>query len=114
MKTRKIRTLQGRIPKGERGPKIQFEVDGKIHFSYRGETVAAALLADGKQIFRLSPKKQEPRGLYCGMGSCFECIVTINGVPNVRACMTPVEEGMRVETGMKARSKLQGKNDETC
>lgn len=46
---------------------------------------------------RRSPKAREARGLYCGMGVCFECMVTVDG-RNVRSCITPVAEGMRVET----------------
>ena len=113
MKTERARTFQGRIPKGTRGSKIQFEIDGDIYFAYQGETIAAALLAVGKRTFRLSPKTKEPRSLYCGMGMCFECLVTVNDISNVRACITPVEGGMKVETGMKEQAKLQGKKDET-
>ncbi|MCP5053679.1 MAG: (2Fe-2S)-binding protein, partial [bacterium] len=45
--------------------------------------------------------KQEPRGALCGMGICFECIVTVNGIPNTRSCMTEVEPGMTVETNAR-------------
>ena len=93
--------MQGRIDKGTRGHRISFELDGSPCFAYQGETIAAALLSVGKRTFRLSPKQSEPRGIFCGMGVCFECLVTVNGVLNVRACMTPVEEGMNVETGIK-------------
>ena len=101
-----MQTIQGRLPKGERGSKLQFYIDGDAHISYEGENVAAAMLANSKRKFRLSPKNKEPRGFYCGMGSCFECIVTIDGVANVRACMTQVKEGMKVETGTKVPAKL--------
>ena len=113
MKTEKARPFQGRIPRGTRGPKVQFEIDGDICFAYQGETVAAALLAAGIRTFRLSPKTKEPRGLYCGVGVCFECLVTVNDASNVRACMTPVKEGMKVETGVKAHAKLRGEKNET-
>jgi sarcosine oxidase subunit alpha len=92
--------MQRRIHKGTRGHKISFKLDGLPCSAYKGETIATALLALGKRTFRLTPKQSEPRGIFCGMGVCFECLVTVNGVLNVRACMTSVEEGMHVETGV--------------
>ncbi|MHB9098763.1 MAG: (2Fe-2S)-binding protein [Syntrophales bacterium] len=97
--------IQRRIPNGSRGPKIQFELDGEPAVAYEGETIAAALLALGIRTFRVSPKEKEPRGLHCGMGVCFDCIVTVNDQLNVRACMTPVEKGMKVETGAKIEKR---------
>jgi len=89
---------QGRIMKGARGAKLQFQLDDEPCDAYQGETIATALIGAGKRTFRLSPKEKKPRGLYCGMGVCFECLVTVDGIPNVRACMTPVEAGMKVDT----------------
>jgi sarcosine oxidase subunit alpha len=77
---------------------IQIQVDGKPIEAYEGETIAAALLASGIRIFHLSRKNKEPRGLFCGMGVCYECLVTVDGTNDVRACLTPVIEGMQVET----------------
>lgn len=57
----------------------------------------AAAVARVTRRFRLSPQRH-PRAPLCGMGMCFECRVTIDGVPNVPACITPVCEGMRVAT----------------
>ena len=65
--------------------------------AYQGETVGAALAALGQRAVRLSEKYGDLRGLFCGMGVCQECRVSVDGVPNVRACMTPVSPGMRVE-----------------
>ena len=62
-----------------------------------GSTVAAALLDAGVRSFRRSVRG-EPRGPLCGMGICFECRVTIDGVPHRRACLVPVADGMRVTT----------------
>ncbi|MHB8134387.1 MAG: (2Fe-2S)-binding protein [Anaerolineaceae bacterium] len=86
------------IPKIERGKKIQVIVDDKRIEAFEGETVAAALLTVGITTFRHSQKNKEPRGLYCGMGICYECLVTINGVHAQRACITTIEDGMRIET----------------
>lgn len=68
-----------------------------------GTTVAAALLAAGLRRFRHAPRHGDPRGLFCGMGLCYECLVTVDGIPNVRACLTPVAEGMVIETTATAR-----------
>jgi len=86
------------LPKLERGKKIQVMVDDKMIDANEGETVAVALLTAGITTFRISQKNKEPRGLYCGMGICCECLVTINGVHAQRACITTVEDGMRIET----------------
>jgi sarcosine oxidase subunit alpha len=82
----------------QRGNPIQITVNGNLIDAYEGETVAVALLAAGISPFRLSPKNKEPRSLYCGMGICFECLVTINGIHAIRACITLVESGMNIET----------------
>jgi len=96
-----MRTMQKRrLNKGGRGSEITFELDGKPCVAYEGETIAAAMLAAGIRSFRLSPKLHQPRSLFCGMGVCFDCLVTVNGVPNVRSCMMGVEAGMRVDTGV--------------
>ncbi len=63
-----------------------------------GITVAAALLELGVTVFRRSATG-EARGPVCGMGVCYECRVTIDGVPNRRACIVPVANGMVVISG---------------
>ncbi len=73
-------------------------VDGEPVKAFAGESVAAVLLAQGLRTFRHT-EKGAPRGLFCGMGVCFDCLVTVDGVDNVRACMTPVVEGMVIDTG---------------
>lgn len=96
-----MRTMQNRrLNKGERGSEITFELDGKPCVAYEGETIATAMLAAGMRSFRLSPKLHQPRSFFCGTGACFDCLVTVNGVPNVRSCMMGVEAGMRVDTGV--------------
>jgi sarcosine oxidase subunit alpha len=61
-----------------------------------GESLAAALWAKGIVVLRHDETTTSPRGMYCGVGHCFECRVTVDGVGDVRACITPVREGMRV------------------
>ncbi|MDR3577671.1 MAG: (2Fe-2S)-binding protein [Anaerolineaceae bacterium] len=86
------------LPGAQRGKLVKINVDGKPVEAYEGETVAAVLLSAGISTFRLSQKNKEPRSMYCGMGICFECLVTIDGQHALRACMTPVADGMTVET----------------
>lgn len=81
-----------------RGPEIEIIVDGHRLRAFRGESVAAALLAAGKRALRTTSGRGEPRGVYCGIGICFDCVMTIDGQPNVRACRTEVRSGMRIET----------------
>jgi len=94
-------TRVGVSPEVERGQAISITVDGVPLPAYEGETIAGALLASGGSAWRHTPHGQ-PRGLYCGIGLCFDCLVTVNGTPNVRACLTPVAPGMVVESGANA------------
>lgn len=82
----------------DQGGFVEITVDGRKMQAKKGETIAAALLANGIRIHRYTTKKHEPRGIYCGIGQCTDCVMTVNGNPNVRTCITPVEEGMVVET----------------
>lgn len=78
---------------------ITFTVDGQTYRAYAGDTIASALYAAGKRAWRRS-HAGDLRGLLCGIGHCFDCLVTVNGVPNVRACQTVVEPGMVVTTNL--------------
>ncbi len=71
------------------------EVNGQPVTALPGQTVAAALLAAGRRILRHTPSGA-PRGLFCGMGVCFDCLVQIDGLSGVRACLTPARPGMQV------------------
>ena len=88
----------GMSPAVERGQAITITVDGVPLPAYEGETIAGALLAAGRRAWRRTSHGQ-PRGVFCGIGLCFDCLVTVNGTSNVRACVTPVAAGMVVETG---------------
>jgi aerobic-type carbon monoxide dehydrogenase small subunit (CoxS/CutS family) len=88
-----------RIGKGvERGSPFEIEVDGEKFIAYQGETVAAVLVAAGRRTLRWTAKRRQPRGMYCGIGLCHECLMVINGVPNTKACQTLATPGCRVET----------------
>jgi len=87
-----------RLPDGhglERGVQLSLTLDGRTVNAYEGETVAAVLLAEG-HIATRKTRSGSPRGVYCGMGVCFDCLVVVDGVPNTRACVTWVREGMDV------------------
>ncbi len=77
---------------------IEIIANGRRSRVPAGITVAAALLDLGVTVFRRSATG-EPRGPVCGMGVCYECRVTIDGVPHRRACIVPVANGMEVVSG---------------
>jgi predicted molibdopterin-dependent oxidoreductase YjgC len=78
-----------------RGAALTATLDGRPVTAYEGETVATLLLAEGRIATRTTTAG-DPRGVFCGMGVCFDCLVIVDGVPNTRACMTRVREGMEV------------------
>ncbi len=87
-----------RIKGIERETPITITVNGQPVQAYAGESIAAALMAAGFRAFRRTEAGESPRGFFCGMGACFDCLVTVDGVPNKRSCMTEVVEGCVVET----------------
>ena len=86
------------LGKAELGREVTIEVDGKPVQAYEGEPIAAALMAAGYRVLRHTVKRHEPRGVYCAIGQCTDCAMTVDGRPNVRTCVTPVRDGMVVET----------------
>ncbi|MBQ9060267.1 MAG: (2Fe-2S)-binding protein, partial [Firmicutes bacterium] len=78
----------------EESKMVTITVDGEPMQAREGEMILAALLAEGKIISRYTTKRNEPRGLFCGIGQCTDCAMIVNGKPNVRTCITPVKEGM--------------------
>ena len=77
---------------------VKIEVDGGFIDAIEGEPIAAALIAAGRSVFRYTQKRHEPRGIFCAIGQCTDCMMTVDGVPNVRTCITPVREGMKIIT----------------
>ena len=84
--------------------KIQFTFDDRRYWASEGDTVAGALYGSGVKVLTRSIKFHRPRGLHCGSGDCPNCLVNVNGVPNVRSCITPVSEGMEVRSQNKVIS----------
>ncbi len=82
----------------EEKKEVWITVDGKKIPAREGEPILSALLANDIKVQNISAKKHEPRGYFCGIGRCTNCVMTVNGDPNVRTCVTPVEEGMVIET----------------
>jgi D-hydroxyproline dehydrogenase subunit gamma len=77
--------------------KIALRIDGEAFEAEPGSSVASAVLQSGRLATRRS-RRGEPRGPLCGMGICFECRLTVDGVPNVRSCLLPVAPGMEIAT----------------
>lgn len=77
---------------------VTITVDGKPVQAKEGEPILSSLLAAGIKINRYTRRFHEPRGLFCAIGQCTDCVMVVNGKPNVRTCVTPVQEGMVVET----------------
>jgi len=99
MKKERIHMLEQRVQKGvERGRQFEIEVDGEKITAFEGETIAAVLMASGRRTFRHTAKKNHPRGVYCGIGLCHDCMMIIDGIPNTRSCQTLATPGCRVET----------------
>lgn len=82
----------------EKGRKVSFSFDGKEIEGYEGEPIAAALKAAGVMVHRYTQKEHKPRGIFCAIGRCTDCVMIVDGVPNVRTCITPLKEGMAVRT----------------
>jgi 2Fe-2S iron-sulfur cluster binding domain len=82
-----------------------FTFDGAPVSGFVGESLAAALLRAGYAATRLTQKRREQRGYYCGMGVCWECVVLVAGVGQVRACLCPVRNNMIVQRAPLAEWK---------
>jgi len=86
-----------RLPNAS-GERVSFTIDGRPAEALAGDSVAAALIANGVQTCRSTPVSGAPRAPYCMMGVCFDCLVTIDAVGNQQGCQVRVRPGMRVET----------------
>ena len=75
-----------------------FEFDGRPVSYQPGQTVGAALWADGVRSWRRTRVEGRPRGLFCGIGVCFDCLVEVDGRPDQRACLVPARDGAVVRT----------------
>lgn len=85
----------------ERGAPFSFTFEGQSIRAYPGETIGAALMAAGIVAFRTTRRGGRPRGIFCGIGLCFDCLLVVDGRPNQRACVTIAQPAMivRVQDG---------------
>ena len=91
------------------GNRVEITVDGNPIPAKEGEPILSALLASGIKINRYTVKHHEPRGLFCGIGQCTDCAMIVDGIPNVRTCITPVKAGMVIQTqdGLSSKEALK-------
>ena len=76
------------LGKQEKGRQVKFLYDGKELVGYEGEPIAAALKAAGVMTHRYTKKDHKPRGSFCANGRCTDCVMVVNGKPNVRTCIS--------------------------
>ena len=82
-----------------KGDSFTVSVDGTEVTAYDGDSVAAVLMRDGRASWRRTRHGNRPRGLFCGIGACQDCLVTVDGVDGVRACVAPAAPGTAITTG---------------
>jgi hypothetical protein len=87
--------LLGTLPQAD---EVAFTLDGRHVSGRAGEPILAALLASGVRVCRTMPRSGEARGGYCLVGRCTDCLMQVDGEPNVRTCLTPLRAGIRVAT----------------
>ncbi|MBS4016075.1 MAG: (2Fe-2S)-binding protein [Candidatus Latescibacteria bacterium] len=88
-----------------KGKLVKFYFEGKEIEGYEGEPIAAALIANGVKVFRVTEKMKRARGFFCAVGKCSSCLMTVNSIPNVMVCVEPLKQGMKVERQI-GRGKL--------
>jgi D-hydroxyproline dehydrogenase subunit alpha len=88
---------------------VRLTFNGRDITAHPGQSVAAALVDAGIRSWRTTRKDARPRGLFCGIGVCYDCLITVDGTPNRRACLVPAAEGMQLTTD--AQSPAQAPRD---
>lgn len=94
----KMRIKDHPILSFEKKKELHFTFNGKDFIGYDGDTIAAALHDNNIMHFSNSIKLHRPRGFYCAIGNCGSCYMKVNGIENVKTCITLLEEGMIVES----------------
>jgi len=85
------------LGKRDKGKQVTLYFEGNPLIAYENETISASLYAAGEKVAHYTRHTGEPRGLFCAIGYCSECQMIVDGKPDVRACVTFVKDGMRVE-----------------
>lgn len=86
------------LGESEKKDLVTFYYDGQEMQGYEGEPIAMALKANGIVIHRYTAKQHKPRGIFCAIGRCTDCVMVVDGKPNIRTCVTPLTAGMHVDT----------------
>jgi hypothetical protein len=89
----------------ERRVPLVFYFEGQAMTGWQGETIAAALVANGVDVFRHTERLNRPRGFFCAVGKCSSCLMVVDGRPNTMVCMEPLRAGVRVER-QRGRGRL--------
>lgn len=92
-----MRIEQQPILKFDHEDPVEIYFEGKCINAYTNETIAAALVAAGYTEFGHSSHLHRPRGLFCGIGNCASCAMRVDGIDNVRVCVTKCRQGMQIE-----------------
>jgi len=95
-----------------KGKKVDFDLDGQSMTGYEGEPIAIALRAAGVMTHRHTMKLNKPRGIFCAIGRCTDCVMIVDGKPNVRTCVTPLKAGMKVQTQYGVTAKQSNEAEE--
>lgn len=77
--------------------RITVTLNSKPVSTEQGQSVGAVLMGEGIKAWRTTRNEGKPRGLFCGIGACYDCLVTIDGQPNQRACMVEACDSMNIE-----------------
>lgn len=99
------------IEEFKKGSPVTFLFNGKELTGFEGEPIAAALRASGVLVHRYTAKRAEPRGVFCAIGRCNDCVMIVDGTPNIRTCTTPLKAGMKVETQYGSAKGAAKEND---
>ncbi len=86
------------LGESNKGRLVTFYFDGKPLEGYEAEPIAMALRAAGVMVLRHTHKEKAPRGIFCAIGRCTDCVMVVDGKANVRTCVTPLVAGMTVQT----------------
>lgn len=78
--------------------RITFTFNGVQYQGFPGQSIAAALMANGEREIRKTRFENAPRSIFCGIGICFDCVVVVNGIANQRACLVEISEGVKIES----------------
>jgi predicted molibdopterin-dependent oxidoreductase YjgC len=84
---------------------LRLSIDEREITAHEGQSVAAALLDAGIRSWRKSRVHAKPRGLFCGIGVCYDCLLSVDGIANQRACLVPARNGMQLRTDATATSE---------